>query len=147
MVAYSQYSCWPYFGDSDYLLAVGCAWDDVQNSTPISKGAAYIYRNTGSGWTYQTKLVSSQAGDYERMGHTVAFIQDQLIVAGYQVRMQVYNYNSQSSWSENGMINHPTQSTNSYFGIGRLVQMNDLLFVGNTWWVYVYEKKWSIGFS
>jgi hypothetical protein len=58
-------------------LAVGAPVDGASTTT----GLVFIYRRTGTGWTYVTMLSAPRAGDGDRFGAAVSFSDDASILA------------------------------------------------------------------
>ncbi len=62
------------------VIVVGARGDDESATTG---GAVYVYRNTAGVWSEETKLISSDAVNFDRLGQAVAIDGDVVVAGAY----------------------------------------------------------------
>ncbi|MEZ5324142.1 MAG: MBG domain-containing protein [Verrucomicrobiales bacterium] len=101
-----------------------------------AKGAAYIYKKTGTTWQAEKKLVASDAANGDQFG-TSASISDDVAVAGAPAHGQmsttsgaayVFRYTG-NTWNETKLTPNPGEGTSTDFG-GAVAASGDTVVVG-----------------
>jgi hypothetical protein len=77
------------------------------------KGAVYIYKRSGSTWSYQTKLIDTTSSSAKSQGSCVSLSRDgtTLAVGNYNYGISLWNY-SASTWT----LQQSTYATSTYYG-------------------------------
>lgn len=97
----------------------------VGGSTQAAAGSVYVFKRTGTTWTYQQRLTSSDIGPYDNFGTSVSIDGDYAIVgAPYEDPNGISNsgsayifHRSGTTWTQQAKLNRTAQSTvNAYFG-------------------------------
>ena len=125
---------------------IGTDWDDDRG---FHAGAAYIFEDTGSGWTQVAKLTAADAGADDRFGDAVAIIGNTVIVGAPKHNSEwgaVYVFqNTGSGWTQ---VAELVASGFSYL-FGRSVAISDnTILVGGSGnssrgSAYVFENSGS----
>lgn len=103
----------------------------------LRAGAAYVFRNNGSGvWNQEAKLIAPSPGQFGRFGRAIAIDGNTIIVGEPrdiiettgQGKAHFYVY-SGSAWSHQDTVTGPTSGVDDYFGFSVGVQ-GDAAVVG-----------------
>ena len=103
-------------------MVVG-AWGDDDLGT--NAGSAYVYTRSGTTWTQQAKLQSSDGMWDDKFGYSVAISGDTLVVGAYADDEDTYTLNSGSvyiftrsgtTWTEQAKLTDSEGAANDYFG-------------------------------
>ena len=114
--------------------AIAGAPRNVVNGNP-NRGAAYVYVRTGTTWTQQQKLISSDGGANDQFGYSVAVFGDTAAVGMYNdqdligTRSRGFVYIFQrtgTTWTQTQVLNPSDHVAGDTFGIS-LAFENDTL--------------------
>ena len=114
----------------------------------IGPGAAYVFVQSGSGWTQQIRISASDETWRDAFGAAVAIDGDDLVVGapegGDEDRGRAYVFHrSGSSWSEQGLLLVASETT-PYGSFGRSVSISgDYIIVGADAAAYVFHRDGS----
>jgi len=117
--------------------AIAGAPRNVVNGNP-NRGAAYVYVRTGSTWTQQQKLISSDGAANDQFGYSVAVFGDTAAVGmlndqdllGTRSRGFVYIFQrSGTTWSQTQVLTPSDHTAGDTFGLS-LAFENDTLVIG-----------------
>ncbi|HNO79021.1 MAG TPA: FG-GAP repeat protein [Phycisphaerae bacterium] len=119
--------------DGDTVV-VGASLDD--DGGVLSKGSAYVYVRTGSGWLEQAKLTASDGATGDYFGTSVAIDGETIVVGAYDDDDTIVNSGSAyvfvrdgDIWSEQAKLNASDPAFQSYLGFDVAVD-GDTALVG-----------------
>ncbi|MBT3362749.1 MAG: hypothetical protein HN929_03190 [Chloroflexi bacterium] len=141
-------------------MVVG-AWGDDDLGT--NAGSAYVYTRSGTTWTQQAKLQSSDGMWDDKFGYSVAISGDTLVVGAYADDEDTYTLNSGSvyiftrsgtTWTEQAKLTDSEGAANDYFGYSVAID-DDTLVIGtygddddayseNSGSVFIYTRSSNI---
>jgi len=130
-------------GNGTYYMVIGAPETPIfANGSP--DGAAYVYRNNGSGWTYQTRidppsLANAQFGASIAIGDRLAIADPSFSASGAVNDQLIGSVNvyalSGSNWVPNGVLQHPLDPAiynRAYSQLGNRLVMDGLQIVAST---------------
>jgi hypothetical protein len=120
-----------YFGSSveifgDYIV-IGAPW---HNHNDVYSGAAYVYKRDGSDWTFQTKLVASDAQAYDLFGSSVSINGDYIVIGARGSQGSAYIFTLQgSTWVEQEKLIDEQGQSGDNFGCSVSID-NEFVVIG-----------------
>ncbi|MEM6397609.1 MAG: hypothetical protein AAF741_14770 [Bacteroidota bacterium] len=115
-------------------VAIATAFADGDNGT--TSGSAYIFRNDGSSWNQEQKLIASDGEPFEQFGFSAAISRDVALVGAFQDddngngsgSAYVFRYDG-NDWVEEQKLLPTDGAMNDAFGV-RVALLGDLALVG-----------------
>ena len=102
-------------------LVVGASYEDTGGT---NAGSTYVFTRSGTTWSQQAKIQSSDIQAYDQFGHSVAIASDTLVVAAYEEDTggdrtgSAYVFTrSGTSWSQQAKIQSSDVQAYDFFGI------------------------------
>ncbi len=123
-----------YFGSSVAIsgdtIVVGATGEDPSNITDA--GSAYVFTRSGTTWTQQAKLVTSDAAASDFLGSEIAIDGDTIAVSGYQVGATdagaAYVFTrSGTTWTQQAKLVASDAAASDNFGISVAINANTII--------------------
>lgn len=120
---------------------LACVGADMDSDTQHNRGAAYIFRRSGSAWTREAKLTASDGGVEHRFGNAVDIQGDVALIGAYSYDAPGPVYNAGAAyvfrrvagvWTQEARLTAPTLVTDASFGISVALD-GDRALIGS-WW-------------
>jgi len=139
-----QYGCLVAMSEDDTLV-VGAYHDNHNGATGYYSGSAYVYIRTGTTWTFQAKLVASDAAHYHYFGISVAISGDTIVVGARahhlfpddKFRHAYIFIRTGSTWTEQFILSASDGVEGDLFGRSVAID-GDTVVVGSIEWRNLY---------